>query len=44
VRYINSFKWAQEGFVAAYEAYNQREMDYWHAVYEGAIAGAEAAC
>lgn len=44
MRYINSFKWIQEGFMAAYDAHNQREMDYWLRVYEDAIAGAEAAC
>ena len=44
VRYINSFPWIRSQFMAAYEAHNTLEMDYWLRVYEDAIAGAEAAC
>jgi len=44
VGYIDFFTWIQRNFMAAYDAHNQADMDFWLRVYEDAIAGAEAAC
>ena len=41
--YDRAFVWAQKNFMAAYDSWNQSEMDFWLAVYEADINGAEAA-
>jgi hypothetical protein len=41
--YAKTFKLAQDGFMEAYDSYNQGAMDFWLKVYEDAIDGAESA-